>query len=321
MNAITPAYEGYSSSLWDGEVVEESQWGSIRRVTADTFPVLCKMSLARVILEPEAARAPHWYANASELAYCVSGTIVVSVLERGGSFASFVVEAGASFYVESGSLHYVDNVGDDRAEFIAAFHNEHPEEFGLGDALEQFGDEALEGTYNLSPADADRIRRRVSSHRLTPRIVEPGDPSAVRPGNRRGGGERPRPARHDADENSSREPFRPVLKDMSMYAAPVSDEELRGPHWHPLTAEMGYSRAGGARLSIMMPGGDLDTEDIVAGDVYFVPSGYPHRIEKTEDDGQLLTFFDRPAPPRSDTAHRPVPLRAGSLPQRGRQPH
>jgi oxalate decarboxylase len=39
-------------------------------------------------------RTPHWHANANELTYCVSGTALVSVLDTGSRFASFVVRSG-----------------------------------------------------------------------------------------------------------------------------------------------------------------------------------------------------------------------------------
>jgi len=55
-------------------MVEESDLGSIRRETADNFPILQGMSLERVVINPGAMRLLHWHANANELTYCVSGT-------------------------------------------------------------------------------------------------------------------------------------------------------------------------------------------------------------------------------------------------------
>jgi oxalate decarboxylase len=79
------------ASLTDGETVEESDLGSIRRLTADNFPILNRMSIKRLLINPGAMRTPHWHANANELTYCVSGTALVSVLDTGSRFSSFVV--------------------------------------------------------------------------------------------------------------------------------------------------------------------------------------------------------------------------------------
>ena len=64
----------HSVSLLDGEIVEENDLGSIRRVTADNFPILAGMSMKRLVVNPGAMRTPHWHANTNELTYCVSGT-------------------------------------------------------------------------------------------------------------------------------------------------------------------------------------------------------------------------------------------------------
>ena len=104
----------HTISLLDGEIVEESDLGSMRRVTADNLPILKGLSIKRVLLNPGAMRTPHWHANANELTYCVSGTALVSILDDGSKFSSFVVTAGQMFHADSGSLHHIENIGDRR---------------------------------------------------------------------------------------------------------------------------------------------------------------------------------------------------------------
>src|SRR5271156_7211103 len=108
------------ASLTEGEIVEESDLGSIRRVTADNLSILKGLSIKRLLLNPGAMRTPHWHANANELTYCVSGTALVSVLDTGSKFSSFIITAGDMFHIDSGSLHHIENIGQDAAEFIIA---------------------------------------------------------------------------------------------------------------------------------------------------------------------------------------------------------
>ena len=108
----------HSVSLLDGEIVEENDFGSIRRVTADNFPILAGMSMKRIVVNPGAMRTPHWHANTNELTYCVSGTSLVSVLDNGSRFTSFTISAGEMFHIDSGSLHHIENIGTEPAEFI-----------------------------------------------------------------------------------------------------------------------------------------------------------------------------------------------------------
>jgi hypothetical protein len=58
-----------------------------------------------VVISPGAMRTPHWHANANELTYCVSGTALVSVLDDGSQFSSFVVTAGDIGYRASVSAY------------------------------------------------------------------------------------------------------------------------------------------------------------------------------------------------------------------------
>ena len=72
---------------------------------------------------------------------------------------------------------------------------------------------------------------------------------------------------------------------------------MREPHWHPVTAELGYVHEGRARMSILDPDGTVDTYLLEAGDVYFVPRAYPHQIEVISDGPiHFLVFFDQPTP-------------------------
>ena len=64
--------------------------------------------------------------------------------------------------------------------------------------------------------------------------------------------------------------FWPALKNMPMCSLRVLEDGVREPHWHPITAEMGYVQRGSARMTVMDPDGTLDTWYLQQGDVYFV---------------------------------------------------
>ncbi len=118
------------ASLWQGEKIYRSELGTLTRLTADNFPILSGLSIKRLTLAPGAFREPHWHANATELTYCTAGRALVSVLDDGCRFSSFLVSAGEMFHIDSGALHHVENIGDTDAEFVLAFRHERPEDFG-----------------------------------------------------------------------------------------------------------------------------------------------------------------------------------------------
>lgn len=292
----------HTLSLLDGEIVEENELGSMRRVTADNLPILNRLSIKRVVLNPGAMRTPHWHANANELTYCVSGTALVSVLDNYSGFSSFVITAGQMFHIDSGSLHHIENIGEEAAEFIIAFRNERPEDFGLGATFGAFTDAVLGNTYDLPSSDMAKIRRDTSrtDHKLAARIGDPEIPS---------GAYFKDPHKFDIEGQPAgltyaygnarfaRDQYWPALKDISMYSLRVAEDGMREPHWHPATAEMGYVQHGDARMTIMNPDGTLDTWNMTTGDMYFIPRAYPHHIENIgTDDWHFLIFFDQPFP-------------------------
>jgi predicted alpha/beta hydrolase len=55
-HAMTTTYGRHATSLTSGESVEESELGSITRVTADAFPILNGLSIKRVVINPGAMK-------------------------------------------------------------------------------------------------------------------------------------------------------------------------------------------------------------------------------------------------------------------------
>ena len=241
-SAMSGAVGPHSISLLHGDIVEDSDLGSIRRITADELPILRGLSMKRVLINPGAMRTPHWHANANELTYCVSGTALVSVLDTYSQFSSFVVTAGEMFHVDSGSLHHIENIGEDTAEFIIAFGSERPEDFGLFAAFGAMTDAVLGNTYDLEAADFAKMRRSTTDRPLARRTGEAVVPSTARFGD---------PHKFAVEAQSppisiavgsarlARVQFWSALKDLSMYSLRVREDGMREPHWHPITAEMG----------------------------------------------------------------------------------
>ncbi|EUA12733.1 cupin domain protein [Mycobacterium kansasii 732] len=288
------------ASLIDGEIVEESDLGSIQRLTADTFPILKGLSIKRLVINPGAMRTPHWHANTNELTYCVSGTALVSVLDTGSQFASFVVHAGDMFHIDSGSLHHIENIGTDVCEFVIAFRNERPEDFGLGAAFGAMTDVVLGNTYDLPASDFAAMRCSTTDRALAARAGAPDVPDTAYFND---------PHRFSVDAmtppvsmavgsaRTARLQYWPVLEDLSMYSLRIREDGMREPHWHPITAEMGYVNWGSARMTVMSPGGELDTWYLQQGDVYFIPRAYPHHIEVVDaPEMHFCIFFDQPTP-------------------------
>ncbi|KQR20140.1 cupin [Agreia sp. Leaf335] len=295
-----PTGSRHVRSLIDGESQHDSELGSITRLTADTFPILKGLSIKRLLLQPGSIREPHWHANADEIGYCLSGSVLISILDNGSSFSSFTIESGQMFVIDSGSLHHIENVGDDEAEIVVVFSHERPEDFSLQAAFGTMSDAVLGNTYDLEASEFTPLVRDTTSRDIVKRsgpAVVPDTAGFNNPHKFDVEAQNP-PLQHPyAFVKLARSQFWPALEHLSMYSLTIEDTGMREPHWHPKTAEMGYVHKGNARMSILDPDGTVETYLLGAGDVYFIPKAYPHQIEVIGDEEiHFLIFFDQPTP-------------------------
>ena len=287
-------------SLLSAPAVHESDLGSIRRLTAEEFPLLSRMSIKRLVLNPGAIREPHWHANADELTYCLSGSLLVTVFDNADEFSSFTISAGQMFHIDSGALHHVENVGDTTAELIVVFSHERPEDFSLRGAFGAMTDAVRGNTYDLPASAWSAVPRVTSSPWIVGRQGAPTIPDTAGWANRHKFDVEGQLAPLKAAVGSAhlaRQQYWPALKNLSMCSLRIEEEGMREPHWHPNTAEMGYVHEGRARMSVLDPDGTVDTYVLGPGDTYFIPRAYPHQIEVVGDGPiHFLVFFDQPTP-------------------------
>ncbi|SNY47813.1 cupin domain-containing protein [Paractinoplanes atraurantiacus] len=287
-------------SLREQKPTTEFKGGSVQSLSADEFPLLSRLSIRRLVLQPGQIREPHWHTNANELNYCLRGAALITVFDNGSQYHRFTIREGQMFYVPSGALHTIEVIGDETAEFIATLTHERPEEFGLSGSLAVMSDAVIGNTFDL-PATA--VGKR--NHEVRDGAIQE---AARRPEPTRDD-QRLDPFKFDVEAMSApvasaegwaktaRKQFWPVLDNVAMYSLKIADSGMREPHWHPETAEMGYIAKGTGRMTILSPDGTWDTFELHEGDVYFIPRSYPHHIEDIgEGDIHFLIFFDQPMP-------------------------
>ncbi len=285
-----------------------SSLGSVTRLEKPQFPLLCRLSIRRLILSPNGIREPHWHANANELGYCVKGDALVTIVGDHGVRDTFLIGAGDMFFFPSGTMHGIENVGETEAEFILAFSHEAPEDFGLSDAFDAMSEEVLANTLGVKlepPIEFGRVdggREIFATGRRSAIETQARHPNPYK--YRIEDGEAP----IGSDVGSARtakDQTWAVLEDIAMFSVRITDQGMREPHWHPRTSEMGYVLAGNGRMTVLDPNGASDTFSITPGDVYFIPKAYPHHIENTGAGAlHILIFFDQSNP--GDIGYRSV---------------
>jgi len=292
--------EKHTFNLAGSKPIFSSELGSIQQVTATQFPILKNLSMERLILVPGAIREPHWLANANELSYCITGNVLVSILDTGNVFASFTLTEGEMFYVESGSIHHIENVGDTDATLIIAYRNELPQDFSLHASFGAMTNSVLGNTYNLESSSFASITRSTQPAWIVKRQGPLNIPAtAVLPDPHKFNieGMTPPVLTKFGEAKTARNQFWPALTNIAMYSLVMPDDGMREPHWHPSTVEMGYVETGQARMTVMDPDGKVHTFYLFPGDCYFIPAAYPHQIECLEEpEIHFAIFFDQATP-------------------------
>lgn len=277
-----------------------SEAGFRVKATQTNFPALQNMSFYRLVLHAKGIREPHWHANADELGYCLKGKVLVSLYGNKNTKEEFIVSQGGAFWIPSGALHGVENVGEESAELLLQFSSEEPEDFGLSSAFGMFSAAVLGNTWDVSSKHFQGLKRSTQptfiAKRETPApLLKDYHYTSSYQFDLEGSS--PLIANKGGTAKVARQNVWPVLQKQALYSLLLTGEGMREPHWHPETAEMGYVASGNGRMSILSPSGKVDTYQMEAGDLYFIPKAYPHHIENlTDSDLHILIFFDQPMP-------------------------
>jgi oxalate decarboxylase len=276
----------------------ERQGGVRTDVTAEQLPILNGMALATLQLEPEAVREPHWHPNAAELSYCLEGSASMTIVEPGGQRVSMAVVPGDLAFVPPGLIHQIENTSDSSTRFVVCFSHERYEDLNLSSSLAEMPAHVLRSTFGadlgafewIAPIeDAAFISQPESSSGHPPHTSSPYRYQLERL--------EPQIANAGGSLILGRGDDFPALDGLAMYSLRMSGRAVREPHWHPNAAELNYLIDGSVRLTIVSPGGDVETVDLAAGDLSFIPRAYFHHIENLGDDeAHLAVFFDHELP-------------------------
>jgi oxalate decarboxylase len=277
----------------------ERDGGSRVDVTADQLPLLSGMALATLALEAGAVREPHWHPNAAELSFCLEGSARMTIVEPGGQRVSMAVAAGDLAFVPRGFIHDIENTGAGTTRFVVCFSHERYEDLNLSTSLTQMPERVLRSTFGADRGAFDWVEPLSEPAFIAPSgaAAEPGPEHPASPYRYQLERLEPELANAGGSLILGRADDFPILDGLAMYSLRMSGSAVREPHWHPNAAELNYVIEGSVRLTIVSPGGDVETVDLEAGEISYIPRGYFHHIEtRGADAAHLAVFFDHEMP-------------------------
>jgi oxalate decarboxylase len=98
--------------------------GTVRIVDSTNFPVSTTIAAAFVEVEPGGMREIHWYPNADELQYHISGQARMTVFAAEAAAGTFDFQAGDVGFVPRNMGHYIENTGATKLQFLELWNTD-----------------------------------------------------------------------------------------------------------------------------------------------------------------------------------------------------
>jgi oxalate decarboxylase len=286
--------------------------GSRTIVNADNFPIFNGNGMAAYLLRLKQGGVyePHWHPNAAELSYCINGRAIMTIFSPNAGYDSFTIDPGELVFVPRGYIHDIENISDQEAKFVTAFNYEQPQEIGISGSVVSMPDRVLNATFGIKPPTATFFN---GFNNKSPKDIVIGS----KPANTLGAAA--------ADNSMTRiaNPHKfnlegippqvqtaggtvalgnantfPILNGLACYSLRLKPNGIREPHWHPNAAELDYVIEGRAQMTILSPGGSVDTFEVSPGQIVFIPPAYFHYIENPDSINNMhfAVFFGHEKP-------------------------
>ena len=293
--------------------------GSRTIVNADNFPIFNGNGMAAYLLRLKQGGVyePHWHPNAAELSYCINGRAIMTIFSPNAGYDSFTIDPGELVFVPQGYIHDIENTSDQEAKFIIVVNYEQPQEIGISGSVGSMADHVLNATFGIKPPTATFFngfnnkspkdivigskKANVLGSAAAATTTTPADNSMTRipnPHKFNLEGIPPQVQTTGGTVALGNANTFPILNGLACYSLRLKPNGIREPHWHPNAAELDYVIEGRARMTILSPGGSVDTFDVSPGQIVFIPPAYFHYIENPDSINNMhfAVFFGHEKP-------------------------
>lgn len=263
------------------------------------FPALSGLSLSILTLKPKGVREPHWHPNADELSYCLEGKAMMTIFGPGNTHDTFSIEPGDIAFVPAGFMHHIENVGGASLKMLIAFNHEEPEDLEISSGISAMNDRVLGSTLNAKAEFFETFAKTIEPIFISEesKAAVPTLPMTTNRYKMRLEAIQPQVTTAGGTVKMSNGTLLPTMQGIAMFSLYLKKNGIREPHWHPNAHELNYLICGSVNITLLSPGGKIDTFSMKPGDISFLPRGYFHHIENTSDaPSRLAVFFNHDHP-------------------------
>lgn len=273
--------------------------GTRSLLTKEIFPILESLSLAVLKLSKGASREPHWHPNAGEFAYCVKGKAIMTIFSPKAGHDTFTLSEGELAFVPKGYIHHLANIHNGETEFLIAFSHASPEDINLSTAVHAMPTHVLASTFKTNSDFFSKLQKGNADVFITDPIAHDENQHSFVPNRFKINVEKINPQIKTEAGSAKIANFYtfPLIEDLCLFSLRIHQNGIREPHWHPNAHELNYVIKGKAKLTILSPGGNIDTFEVGPGAGSFIPASYLHHIENVSpEELHMAVFFSNQLP-------------------------
>ena len=286
----------------------DSKLGSMTRMDANNFPILNGMAGSLLKLRKGGIQVPHWHVNSAELNYCLSGKAKMTIYGNAQK-VTFAVNAGQLTFVPKGYWHDIENVGQEELKVIMIYDIERPTDISLAASVQSLPKEILNSIFGLrSPGFFNQLESKkiyeeivgATALNLPDSSITSGiaSESLSNPYTINLGATDPQIQTSGGIARLGSTPYFPILQGLSVFVLDLEPRGIIEPHTHPNAGELNYVIEGKVRFTIFGPKNEIETNEMKKGQVFFVPAGYFHYLENSDNSnrGTVASFFSNESP-------------------------
>ncbi len=287
----------YFFSLQSLKPQRKFEAGSMTWASSKEVPGFVNISFALLRLNPKGSHEPIWHPNANKIAYCLEGSVLVSVRSPTG-VEVFAAQPGDIFFIPQGYIHHIENIGPQEAAIAFACNHANPELMCLSQAIYSLSDEVCNATFEtpvgfvegLKRAKKQELIKTLPASHVPPLMTE---------------------SKYEYNIVKSKKPVLtkggylqlatkgqlPVLDGLGILGFGLNPKGVVEPHWHTNAGELVFIVKGRTRITILAPDGHVEKLEVNAGEGAFAPASHFHNIENIGNENvEVIAFFNHAEP-------------------------
>ncbi len=217
-----------------------------------------------------------------------------------------MISPGQLTFVPTGCWHDIENIGEEELKIVIVYDNERFEDLGISGSVGSLPTRILNSIFGISPTGlfdelGDLPSQDVVFGKKTIDISKINSNKEIQASNSHTlnlSDTTPQVQTLGGTAVLGSVPYFPILKGLSVFLLNLRPKGIVEPHTHPNAGELNYVIEGKVRFTVFGPNKDLETSEIGKGQVFFVPAGYFHYLENSDDvnNGTVASFFGNENP-------------------------